>query len=256
MALWKAEPTPGAPPPHWATEMPTAGLIIIGNEILSGKIRDENTPYLTEQLFSLGINVREVAVVPDELEVLSATVRRFCGQFTYVFSTGGVGPTHDDITIDAVAHAFGCKTEVPPEMRAHLEEHFKTEHLTPEQLRLGLTPTLGELIYPEGAQYPLIKVQNLYVFPGIPWLLRRKFSQLAPSLQTVPFHREKIRVYRRETEIAKLLATVDTQFPEVRLGSYPILENDQWLVELTLESRDTEELSKALKVLKKALECR
>lgn len=248
-------PTPGGRPPPWATEMPTAGLIIIGNEILSGKIRDENTPFLAEQLFSLGIDVREVAVVPDELEILSATVRRFCKQFTYVFSTGGVGPTHDDITIDAVAHAFGCATEVKPEMLAHLVEHFKTDQLTPEQLRLGMTPTIAELVYPEGAEYPLVKVENLYVFPGIPWLLKRKFSQLAPSLQSTPWHREKIRVYRRETEIAKLLSSVDAQFPEVRLGSYPILENDKWLVELTLESRDTEDLRRALEVLQQALEC-
>lgn len=232
---------------------PTAGLVIIGNEILSGKIADQNTPFLTRRLFELGVEVKEICVIPDRVDLIADRIAYMSRSFKLVFTSGGIGPTHDDMTIEAVAQATQCGVVVHPELRRLLVEYFKTEDLTPAQLRLAQVPDKAELLYPNGAVYPQVRVNNIYIFPGIPDLLRKKFELVAHLFQNSPWYRRKIELQAGETDIAHILDDIDSRFPDVRLGSYPIRRADVWWVELVLESRDRQRLEDALQELYRLL---
>ncbi|MBI3925273.1 MAG: competence/damage-inducible protein A [Armatimonadetes bacterium] len=233
--------------------MPTAALVIIGNEILSGKTRDQNTPFLTARLFDLGVEVREIRVVPDELEVISRTVRRLAAGHDYVLTSGGIGPTHDDLTIPAVAQAMDRKVVRSPALEHLLKRYFGADELTIAQGRLAEIPEGAELIYPEGSNYPQVVVGNVYMFPGIPDLLRKKFDQVAEFFRSQPFLRERLDLPGLETDIAAILNQAVEAFPAVRFGSYPYEQRGQWRVELVLECRSAEPLAESVEFLRSRL---
>ena len=234
-------------------EPATACLIIIGNEILTGRVVDENTPFLTRRLTELGVEVREVRILPDELEVISQAVSRASAEHTYVLTSGGIGPTHDDLTIDAVAHAFGRQVVTSPGLEKLLKVYYKVDELTLAQNRLASIPEGAELIYPEGANYPQVVIANVYIFPGIPDLLRKKFELISYLFEGPPSFEARLMFVAHETDIAGLLQDVAKDNPGVRIGSYPKYLEGVWKVELVLESRQPGEVERVQALLSSEL---
>jgi molybdenum cofactor synthesis domain-containing protein len=165
----------------------TAGIVVIGNEILSGKTRDENSPYLVRELRELGVDVRKISVIPDELVLISNEVREFSNANDYVFTTGGVGPTHDDLTMDGIAGAFGRSIRRHPDLEAILR-HYYAQDLVEAYLRMADIPEGARLVGSQGLWFPVIAVENVFIFPGVPEILRRKFDRIKEMFREAPFH--------------------------------------------------------------------
>jgi molybdenum cofactor synthesis domain-containing protein len=237
-----------------ATKPITAALVIIGNEILSGKVEEANARFLAQELFGMGWHLREIAVVPDDRERIVQTVRRLAANFDHVFTSGGVGPTHDDITLDAVAEAMNKELVVSPVLELLLKKFYGVELLNPSQQRLAMVPEGATLHYGQSSQYPQMMVDNVYPLPGIPELFRRKFLELKELWPTAaPRWRRCLNLVAMETDLAELLGTVAAQHPNVQLGSYPTCKAGTWHLELVLESSDRDQLELALAVLVEAL---
>ena len=152
----------------------TAGIILIGNEILSGKIRDENAAYLCRELRALGVDVRRIAVIPDEVGLIADEVATFTKAFDLVFTSGGVGPTHDDVTIEGVARAMAVPVVRHPELVALLERYYRGK-VTEAALRMAEIPEGAELVTGGTLRFPTVLMRNVYVLPGVPEIFRQKF---------------------------------------------------------------------------------
>lgn len=194
--------------------------------------------------------MRRIEIVPDETAEIVRAVRSASLAFDYVFTSGGVGPTPDDVTVPAVAQALERTIVRSPALERLLLDYYKVDELTIAQGRLADIPSGAELIYGEDSPYPQLVVGNVYVFPGVPELLQRKFEQIAPLLKGEPIHSVSLETGRLETELAPLLIALEKQHPTVRFGSYPHPEH----VELVLESRSEGELQTAFASLRRLLE--
>jgi FAD synthetase len=225
----------------------TAGIIVIGNEILSGKTRDENALYLVRELRDLGVDVRKVSVIPDELNLISDEVRIFSKSYDYVFTTGGVGPTHDDLTMEGIAGAFGRILESHPELESVLRQHYGDE--LGANLRMADIPQGARLVGGKGSWFPVIAVENVYIFPGVPEILRRKFDRIKEMFRDSPFHLREVYLRADEGLIAEVLNKVVAGFPDLLLGSYPRFDSSKYSVKLTLESKDRACVEQAHSVL-------
>ena len=228
--------------------MPTAGIAVIGNEILSGKVVDANSPYLCRELRLLGVDVERIVTIPDEVEVIAREVRAMSAAHDLVFTSGGVGPTHDDVTMDGVALAFGLPLEVNDAIVSRIERAVG-EAANESMLKMAALPAGAVLIDAGDLWFPVVVVQNVYVLPGIPDLLRRKFDSIRARFQGIPFVLRRVYVRRRESDIAADLNAVLVEFPELMLGSYPRSEDPGFHVLLTLESRDSGYVQRALDAL-------
>ena len=155
----------------------TAGIILVGNEILSGKIADANAAYLCRELRSLGVDVRRIAVIPDEIQLIAQEVAAFSRAHDVVFTSGGVGPTHDDVTIEGVALAMGAKVVRHPTLVGLLERHFK-DRLNESHLKMAEIPEGAELVGGETIRFPTVLMGNVYVLPGVPEIFRQKFDAI------------------------------------------------------------------------------
>lgn len=198
-----------------------AALLIIGNEILSGKIRDENTPFLASELFGLGIRLERVIVCPDEIDVIARDLSDLRRAHDVVFTSGGVGPTHDDLTLDAVAKSFDTPIARSGEMEALIRSHFK-ERTTDDHLRMALMPIGARLVHGVDVTWPTVAIENVYVLPGVPEILRRKFAVIRKELDRgEAFFSEAVFTMADEGEIAGLLHELTVEFPALVIGSYP-----------------------------------
>jgi len=222
----------------------TAGIIVIGNEILSGKVVDTNSPYMCQELRSLGVDVRRIVVVPDAIEVIASDVVTFSRAFDYVFTMGGVGPTHDDVTIEAIAHGLQRRLVIHPELEALLQHHW-AERPSAVREKMASVPEGAQLLMEPSLPIPVVQVGNVYIFPGIPQLFRRKFDSIKEGFRELPYHVRLVYVNARESDFAHLLDTVLREFPELMLGSYPEVANPKYRVKLTLESKDPAYLERA-----------
>ncbi len=222
----------------------TAAIIVIGNEILSGKTRDENSPYLAGELRSLGVDVRKISVIPDELDSISGEVREFSTSYDYVFTTGGVGPTHDDLTMDGIAAAFGRRVHRHPELEATLRQYY-AQDLVDGNLRMADIPEGARLVGGKGMWFPVVAVENVYIFPGVPEILRRKFDRIKETFREAPFFLREVYLKADEGQIAGILHRVLADFPDLLLGSYPYFDNPVYSIKLTLESKDAGYLDRA-----------
>jgi molybdenum cofactor synthesis domain-containing protein len=222
----------------------TAGIIVIGNEILSGKTRDENSPYLVRELRDLGVDVRKICVVPDELHLISNEVKNFSNTYDYVFTTGGVGPTHDDLTMVGIAGAFGLAIRRNSELEANIRQFYAPE-LIDGNLRMADVPEGARLLGGQGLWFPVIAVENVYIFPGVPEILRKKFDRIKETFRDAPFHLREIYLKADEGQIAATLHDVLAEFPNLLLGSYPYFDNRDYSIKLTLESKDDAYLERA-----------
>ena len=225
--------------------MPTAGILVIGNEILSGKVVDTNSPYLCEQLRELGVDVERILTIPDVIETIAAEVKMMSQTYDFVFTSGGIGPTHDDMTIDAIAVAFGRALE-QNESIADRMQRGTGKVLNESQLKMAQVPEGAVLLGSGDLWFPLVIVENVYIFPGIPELLKKKFDSVRDRFRGVPFVLRHVYVTRRESDIAESLHELLTEFPELALGSYPKLTEENFRVLLTLESRDGDYVQRAL----------
>jgi molybdenum cofactor synthesis domain-containing protein len=226
----------------------TAAIVVIGNEILSGKTRDENSVFLSRELRSLGVDVRKISVIPDELQTIAAEVRDSSKSHDYVFTTGGVGPTHDDLTMHGIAGAFGRRVRRNPELEAALRGYYPPDLVEPNLLMADV-PEDSQLISRPGMWFPVVVVGNVYIFPGVPEILQRKFTKIREIFREAPYHLVEVFLRADEGQIARILHHILEQFPELQLGSYPYFTKPEYSIKLTLESKDTDYLSNAHNLL-------
>jgi molybdenum cofactor synthesis domain-containing protein len=222
----------------------TAGILLIGNEILSGKITDVNAAYLCRELRPLGVDVRRITVIPDEVDLIAREVAVFSGDFDHVFTSGGVGPTHDDVTIEGVARGMGVPVVRHPVLAGLLERYYG-DRLNEANLRMAEVPEGAELVG-ENLRFPCVKMRNVYVLPGVPEIFRQKFEAIRDRFRDEPFHLKNVFVGIGEGTLADYLNDLLRDFPLLMLGSYPEFSNPEYRVKVTLESRDRAYVERAL----------
>jgi len=222
----------------------TAAIVVIGNEILTGKSPDKNASFLIDELYQLGVSLRRVVIITDELGTIARAVRECAGLFDYVFTSGGVGPTHDDVTIAGVAMAFDRRVVRHPKLEAMLRGYFG-EGIDEARLRLADMPEGSDLIYDGGMRWPVLATENVFVLPGVPELFRSKFEAMRERFRAAPFF--VVTVYTREDEfdIAPRLDQVAAEYPQVEIGSYPNFTSDEYRVKLTIESKESAAVERA-----------
>ncbi|HXK22739.1 MAG TPA: molybdopterin-binding protein [Myxococcota bacterium] len=228
--------------------MPTAGILVIGNEILSGKVVDTNSPYLCRELRALGVDVERIVTIPDVVSVIADHVRVMSRGFDFVLTSGGIGPTHDDLTIEGVASAFEAPLQHSESILERMRRAMGSEP-NASQRKMALIPADATLLDAGDLWFPLVVVGNVYIFPGIPELLRKKFESARERFRGVPFVLKRVYVRSMESEIAEDLHAVLKEFPALLLGSYPRIQEETFRVLLTLESRDAGYVQRALDAL-------
>jgi molybdenum cofactor synthesis domain-containing protein len=226
----------------------TAGILIIGNEILSGKVVDTNSPFLTRELRSLGVTVRRILTIPDDVDEIAGAVREFHTAYEIVFTSGGVGPTHDDVTIEGVARGLGLKVVRHPAIEERMREFFK-EKINEARLKMAEVPEGTELIVDGRLGFPTLKCENFYILPGIPEILEQKFQALRERFAVSPYFLRIVYTRDGEGTIAEHLNATLAAFPDLLLGSYPKLGDPEYAVKLTLESKDRDYVDRAVRHL-------
>ena len=215
----------------------SAGIVVIGNEILSGKVVDTNSPFLAGELRPLGVTLRRISTIPDELPLIAREVREHHETYNLVFTSGGVGPTHDDVTIEGIAMALGRKVIVHPDIADKLKT-FYGDKINAARLKMAEVPEGAELITDMSLNFPTIKVENIYILPGIPEIFRSKFETLKPRFSADPYCLKVVYTRVGEGTIAEYLNDTMRTFPELLLGSYPKINHPEYMVKVTLESKD------------------
>ncbi len=232
--------------------MPTAGCLIIGNEILSGKIVDTNSPFLARELRALGVDLERILTIPDDIAIIAEEVLALSKANDFVFTSGGIGPTHDDMTMDSIAKAFGLDVVLHQGMVDRLERAQRGP-LNDAMKKMAMLPDGAQCIDAGDLWFPVVVVENVYIFPGIPELFQKKFESIRDRFSGVPFQLKKVYVKAYESDIADELNALLVEFPQLLLGSYPRIAETDYRVMLTLESRDVDYLEKATTSLKKRL---
>jgi molybdenum cofactor synthesis domain-containing protein len=233
--------------------MSTAGIILIGDEILSGKVRDENAHFLIGELRDLGVNLRKIATIPDVLEEISSTVADFAGRFDHVFTSGGVGPTHDDLTMEGVARAFGSTVMRHPELEALLRGYYG-DRLQERNLRMADVPEGAHFVVGDGGMgWPVIAMRNVYILPGVPELFRRKFASIKEQFRDRPFYLKQVFTTSEEGHIAGELDRIVAAYATVQIGSYPTFSAPDYKVKVTIEGKDADAVAHACDELVRAL---
>ncbi len=230
----------------------TAGILIIGNEILSGKVTDTNSPFLARELRSLGVTVLRILTIPDELDDIAKAVAEFHARYDFVFTSGGVGPTHDDVTMEGVARGLRRKVIRHPAIESRIREFYK-EKANEARLKLSEVPEGTELIVDGRLGFPTIKCENVYILPGIPEILEQKFHAIRERFAASPYFLRVVYTSEGEGAIAEHLNATLAAFPELLLGSYPKIGDPEYAVKLTLESKDKDYVERALAHLLKLL---
>jgi len=238
-------------------EAPKAAVLVIGDEILSGRTKDSNSGFIADTLTDLGIDLAEVRVVADRMEAIVEAVRALSEKYTYVFTTGGIGPTHDDITADAVAEAFGVALNVDPRARAILEARYENSEfkLNEARLRMARIPDGAELIENRISGAPGFKIGNVHVMAGVPAVMQAMMDVIAASLPaSAAIESETVEAGRGEGDVAAPLEKLQADHPSVRIGSYPYHDGTRFTTRIVLRSRDRAALKAARAALDAALE--
>ncbi len=230
----------------------SAGIVIIGDEILSGKFADENAQFLIGELRPLGVSLRRVAIIPDEVEDIGETVRAFSERFDHVFTSGGVGPTHDDVTMSGIAVGFATRVTRHPELEERIREHMG-ERMTETHLRFAEVPDGAHLVFGEGAVWPVVAFRNVYILPGVPSIFRRKFDSIKERFRGEPAALGRLYCKGDESSLAGTLGEVVERYPDVKLGSYPRDDSSAFQVIVTIESRDHARARAAFDALRERL---
>jgi molybdenum cofactor synthesis domain-containing protein len=221
----------------------TAALVVIGDEILSGRTQDKNVSQVATWLNEQGIRLAEVRVVPDDGERIGEAVNALRAQHDYLFTTGGIGPTHDDITVDAVAAAFGVPVIVHPEARRILENYYRDRPggLTEARLRMARTPDGAELIENPYSGAPGIRMGNVYILAGVPNIAASMLMALTGKLEGgTPVVSVTIGARAAESDVADLLRETEAAHPGVAIGSYPFFRDGRYGANFVIRSEDGE----------------
>jgi len=218
----------------------TAAILVIGDEILSGRTKDKNIGHIAEYLTAIGIDLREVRVVPDVEAEIVAAVNALRARYAHVFTTGGIGPTHDDITADAIAKAFGVAIAVDERAVAMLLERIPKADLNEARLRMARIPKGATLIANSVSKAPGFSIGNVHVMAGVPSIMHAMLDALAPTLATgKKMHARSLAAGVKEGDLAGAFAAVQARFPDVSMGSYPSYqEGAGFTTTLVLRSRD------------------
>lgn len=236
-----------------AMQQKTAAVVVIGNEILTGKSQDQNAAHLISELYKLGVALKRIEVIPDDVEEIARAVRECAAKFDYVFTSGGVGPTHDDVTIEGVAKAFGRPVVRHPDLEAMLRSYFG-QGADEARLRMADTPEGSHLIPELDGRWPVLAVENVYVLPGVPELFKRKFDAIRERFRAEPFFVRLVYTRQDEFDIAPLLDQVASLNTDVDIGSYPTFSREDYKVKITLESKQEAAVQQALKALLELLD--
>lgn len=224
----------------------TAGVLLIGNELLSGRTRDANLPYLAQWLNRRGIEVTEARIVPDEEAVIVAAVNEMRRRHDHVFTTGGIGPTHDDITADCIAKAFGVGIDHHPEAVAALERHYPPGEFTEARRRMARIPHGATLIDNPVSRAPGFQIGNVFVLAGIPAVMQAMLESLGHRLVGgAPLESVTVSVFAPESRIADGLRRLQTEMPDVLFGSYPFYGAARYGTSLVMRARDRDRLEQA-----------
>lgn len=225
--------------------MVTVAAVIIGDEILTGKVRDANAPLLIELCRSAGAALGRIVYVGDDVPSIAEEVARCAGRYDVVLTSGGVGPTHDDCTVDGVAHAFGVGVVRDADIE-RLIRAFWADRFTEAALRMADVPDGARLVYGDDGLLPLVAMRNVYLLPGIPKLFASKLRALRHEMAGEPPAAAHLYLDSDESRIAPELRRVDDEFPTVKIGSYPRLAEPDHRLWIVLEGADPEAVNGAL----------
>ncbi len=220
--------------------MPTVAAVIIGNEILTGKFADENGVYLIQRCRVLGADLERVTVLADDVAEIAREVAYCAQRFDWVFTSGGVGPTHDDVTLEGVARAFERPLHQHPDLVALIDAYGLPRN--DASLRMATIPQGAVLVRSDATSYPVLRVDNVWVLPGVPRLFRSKFETIAHHVRGVAVTTARLFVDQHETAIAATLGAAQDRWPMVDIGSYPRFGQGEFKVIVTLESRQPDAL--------------
>ena len=226
----------------------TAAVLVIGNEILSGRTKDKNLVFLAENLSNLGVQLREARIIPDIEEEIVDAINACRAKYDYVFTTGGIGPTHDDITADSVGKAFNLAVEEHPEAVKLFEKRLKAMKIAPNKssMRMARTPLGATLIENPVSGAPGFRVENVYVMAGIPVVMQAMFASLKHELVGGdPILTNSVRAYLGESVMADSLSRIQDQFADVEIGSYPFHFGGRYGAVLVCRSTKAEQLAAA-----------
>ena len=224
----------------------TAAALIVGNELLNGKVQDENLVVLARTLSHLGIRLRRVVMVPDDTDLISVEVRQLAQEHTVVFTSGGVGPTHDDVTIEGVARAFGVAVVASPLMESMLRAHYR-ERCTEGHLRMALIPEGADLATNAEVTWPTVVMRNVWVLPGIPEIFKMKLAVVREKLAGgTPFVSRAVYTKMDEGELKPLLDRIVAAHPAVEVGSYPKWADPSYRTKLTFDGVDAAPVEQAM----------
>ena len=226
----------------------TAAIIIIGDEILSGRTQDKNTVWLAERLNDLGVRLQEVRVIPDVKDTIIATVNLLRAEHDYVFTTGGIGPTHDDITAMSIAEAFGVELVLNDKAYQELLSYYKDEsEMTPARQKMAYIPAGGALIENPVSGAPGIHIGNVYIMAGVPRIMQSMFDAIAPTLKGgAPMHSKSVTCALPESVVADDLAAIQHRYLDISIGSYPKYRDGRFFTNLVLRGVDRVTLERAV----------
>jgi molybdenum cofactor synthesis domain-containing protein len=234
----------------------TAALVVIGDEILSGRTQDKNVAQLASWLNMQGIRLAEVRIVPDVSERIGEAVNALRATNDYLFTTGGIGPTHDDITVDAIATAFGVPVVVHPQARAILEDYYRGRPggVTEARLRMARVPEGAELIANPSSGAPGVKMDNVYILAGVPHIAGSMLEALTGQLEGGrPVVSVTIGARAPESDVADLLRETEAAHPGVAIGSYPFFKDGKYGANFVIRSEDGEQVAACTQVLAEGL---
>ncbi len=234
----------------------TAAVLVIGDEILSGRTKDKNIAVIAERMTEIGIRLKEVRVVADDESDIVAAVNALRIHYSYVFTTGGIGPTHDDITADSIAAAFGVSIDVDPRARALMQAACDARgvELTEARLRMARLPAGSELVENSISIAPGFMLGNVIVMAGIPDIMRVMLDAVTPRLQTgARVLSETIALDKPESQIASLFAAHQALYPDIAMGSYPCMRDGRPATDLVLRGTDAVRLKAAVRDLREKL---
>jgi molybdenum cofactor synthesis domain-containing protein len=230
------------------TDAPTAAVLLIGDEVLSGRTKDKNLGFIADYLTALGIDLKEARVVADDETDIVNAVNTLRARYTYVFTTGGIGPTHDDITADAMAIAFGVGIGHNPEAVEILTNYFLSVNREPNEARMRMAriPHGASLIYNHVSKAPGFRIGNVYVMAGVPKVMNAMMDEIAPSLtRGIQVQSITVEFLGGEGDIAKPLKEIQERFNDVSIGSYPFETPLGFATNLVMRSRDPKNLESA-----------
>ena len=237
----------------------TAAVLVVGDEILSGRTRDQNINYIAAHFTGIGIRLQEVRVVGDETTSIVTAINELRARYAYVVTTGGIGPTHDDITAEAVAQAFGVELEMNTQARELLEAYFAKRQIesTPARLRMARIPRGAALIENTISIAPGFMIDNVIVLAGVPDIMQVMLDAVTPRLASgKKMQSVTIAIARVEGDVADLFAVHQQAFPDVAMGSYPSFSENGFNTQLVLRATDSARLEAARQGLERKLKAR